>query len=292
VTMMRKTTCVVWLCVLGLLVVQASAASSASSLPSRKLLQEQQSDYNQGLDVCIPGTEEMSVLDRISTDPQFSTFYGIIDTFGLGSLLDSTSNKVTVFAPTNEAWAAAFVDNVEKKELSFDLLDQFGDKYGDDADAKNLMLQIVKYHIVPQVLDYDNLVNGEEFTTLWDGDTLLVRNTSSGLQIVGDFTWANIQIDDIYACNGVVNSIDYVLAPNSAAAQFKKIDYEGSRRKLSQACDTCDDVDTDDADDDDDVDNELANLAVLEALALADDDQSDYTDGDADGLFETDRRRS
>jgi len=287
VTMMRKTTCVVWLCVLGLLVVQASAASSASSLPSRKLLQEQQSDYNQGLDVCIPGTEEMSVLDRISTDPQFSTFYGIIDTFGLGSLLDSTSNKVTVFAPTNEAWAAAFVDYVSKRELSFDLLDQFGDKYGDDADAKQLMLELVKYHIVPQVLDYDNLVEGEELTTLWDRDTLLVQKKLG--RISGDVTWAAVERKNMFVCNGVVNAMDYVLVPNSAVAQFKKIDYDGSRRKLSQACDTCDD-DTANAFDADDT--ELANLVVLETLALADDDLSDYTDGDGDGLSETDRRRS
>ena len=136
-----------------------------------------------------------SIVDIAAGDPQFSILVEAVTAAGLLAAVQ-TPGPLTVFAPTNDAFAAALTALGMTKEQLF-------------ADTA-LLTKILTYHVVPgAVLAADVLMlNGQEVTTLGgltfkvtiDGDKVMV-NTS------------NVIKTDILASNGVVHVIDAVLVP-------------------------------------------------------------------------------
>ncbi|MFC3562123.1 fasciclin domain-containing protein [Pedobacter jamesrossensis] len=110
-------------------------------------------------------------------------------------LVETLSGKgpFTVFAPTNEAFAAipkATLDGLMKPEMKADLS------------------KILTYHVVPGALKAADLKDGEELTTV-QGGKLKVSVKDGKVMING----ANVTVADVISSNGVTHVIDGVLMP-------------------------------------------------------------------------------
>ena len=125
-----------------------------------------------------------------------------------GGLVDTLEGKgpFTVFAPTNEAFAAlpaGTVDTLLKPE------------------NKTMLDKILTYHVVPRrldsaVLDQDIKKGGgkAELKTV-EGGKLTVTGSGKNLMVMDEKgNSANVTIADVIQSNGVIMVIDKVLMPN------------------------------------------------------------------------------
>jgi transforming growth factor-beta-induced protein len=122
---------------------------------------------------------------------------------GLGSTLLS-ADAITVFAPTNDAFAAALTA-FGATDLN-DLVVKLGG-------AENLET-VLGYHVVPAVAFSSNLQASNTFTTV-SGQQLTVARSGNNVTVT-DFAGnvANVVTADVAIENGVVHVIDKVLIPD------------------------------------------------------------------------------
>ena len=141
-----------------------------------------------------------TVVDVAASNPDFSTLVSAVEAAGLAETL-SGEGPFTVFAPTNEAFAAA----VESMGVSEEELLANPDLSG-----------ILTYHVVPQeLLAADVLAAVEagggtaEVETV-NGEMLTVEVVDGNVMLNGS---ATVTSTDLQAGNGVVHVIDAVLLP-------------------------------------------------------------------------------
>ncbi|MEN9506743.1 MAG: hypothetical protein RI958_2669 [Actinomycetota bacterium] len=148
----------------------------------------------------IAPTASAAESDPIATiaagDAQFSTLVAAASAAGLVGAIDSCEDgPVTVFAPTNEAFAAALT----KLGLTAEQL---------LADTATLTA-VLKYHIVPGKVDAATVVGLTKATTL-NGKDIAISVSGSSVTLNGS---VNVVATDIMACNGIIHVIDGVLLP-------------------------------------------------------------------------------
>jgi uncharacterized surface protein with fasciclin (FAS1) repeats len=133
-----------------------------------------------------------NIVGVASGDPQFSTLVSLIKKAGLVNALSGTS-KLTVFAPTNAAFA-----KLSKPTLQ---------KVGSD---KKLLTSILTYHVVKGAVPASKVValDGKSVKTL-NGRSIKIR-VSAGKVYVNK---AQVTKTDVKASNGVIHVIDRVLIP-------------------------------------------------------------------------------
>ncbi|RMG90160.1 MAG: fasciclin domain-containing protein [Chloroflexi bacterium] len=115
--------------------------------------------------------------------------------------LSDPDAELTVFAPTDEAFAA--------------LIDALGEEAFNDilADSETLT-NILLYHVVPGVVMAEDVVMLENETavdTLLEGDPIIVTFDDDGNVFVDG---AQVIVTDIKAANGVIHVIDAVIVPD------------------------------------------------------------------------------
>jgi uncharacterized surface protein with fasciclin (FAS1) repeats len=124
-----------------------------------------------------------------------------------GGLVDTLSSKgpFTVFAPTNEAFAALPAGTVQT------LL---------KPENKGVLVKVLTYHVVPgrlTALDLAKAVDqggGKATLKTVEGDALIVSRGSNGLAITDDKgNVAHVTIGDVMQSNGVIHVVDSVLMP-------------------------------------------------------------------------------
>ncbi|NRG16475.1 fasciclin domain-containing protein [Rhizobiales bacterium] len=127
----------------------------------------------------------------------FNTLLAAAQAAGLADAL-ATTDGLTVFAPTDEAFAAlpeGTVENLLKPE------------------NKDQLVAILSYHVVPQKIMSGQISDGsaEVATLKGSGDmTITVEKTASGVTVDG----ANVVTADVEADNGVIHVIDKVILPS------------------------------------------------------------------------------
>lgn len=125
-----------------------------------------------------------------SGNPDFSTLVAAVQAAGLVETLQGPG-PFTVFAPTNEAFAAlpaGLVDALLKPE------------------NKDTLVKILTYHVVPGKVMAADVTAGDVATV--EGESITV-STDGGVK-VND---ANVTATDVAASNGVIHVIDAVLVP-------------------------------------------------------------------------------
>ncbi len=153
--------------------------------PSTTPMSEAPMSEAPGSDAAAAGT----IVDVASSNPDFSTLVTAVQAAGLAETL-SGEGPFTVFAPTNEAFAAVPAEVLDK------LL----------AD-KEALTKVLTYHVVPgQVMAAD--VTPGDVTTV-EGSPATISDDAGTLKI-GD---ATIVATDVAASNGVIHVIDAVLVP-------------------------------------------------------------------------------
>ncbi|RZJ71682.1 MAG: fasciclin domain-containing protein [Flavobacterium sp.] len=133
-----------------------------------------------------------NIVENALGSSDHTTLVSAVKAAGLVETL-SGAGPFTVFAPTNEAFAAvpkATLDNLMKPEMKADLT------------------KVLTYHVVPGALKAADLKDGQELTTV-QGQKLKVSIANGQVKING----ANVTIADVVSSNGVTHVIDGVLMP-------------------------------------------------------------------------------
>ena len=146
-------------------------------------------------DVLVPD-EALDVLE-IAKKSGASTIANLIAQTGLAKTLQTNEN-LTLFAPSDEA-----VANLENLP----------------TDPAELM-KILTYHVVPTKIQTSDVYNDKQLDTL-NGDKKIRINEYTTTFSFGKESWswvqtvqcANVQTNNIQACNGVIYIIDKVLTP-------------------------------------------------------------------------------
>jgi transforming growth factor-beta-induced protein len=138
-------------------------------------------------------TFQPNIMDIVAADDRFDTLEAAVKAANLADTLASADNTFTVFAPTDDAFAA-LPDYLIEALL---------------ADPGGALTEILLYHVVPGSLDSAAVLGSRSLATA-QGDSLNV-NLRNGSPYVND---SMIIITDIPAKNGVIHVIDAVLVPD------------------------------------------------------------------------------
>merc|ERR1712174_73806 len=111
--------------------------------------------------------------DTAASVPEFSTLVAALNASGLVDALSDPSTKLTVFAPTNDAFANLFSDfNVTAEE---------------GLANQKFLSDVLKFHVVGDVKAFADLTDGETLPTLLEGESLGVNTTTVSSPIYGAF---------------------------------------------------------------------------------------------------------
>jgi uncharacterized surface protein with fasciclin (FAS1) repeats len=159
-----------------------------------------------------------TIVDVAAANKSFSTLVSLVQAAGLVDALSGTS-ELTVFAPTNKAFAALekAVPGVTKALTN--------------PKNKKLLVQVLKYHVVAGEILSPAAVDAAKAKT--EVPTLLGKNANGRLALgfVGGkiklsdsagLNTATVVIADVDAANGVIHAINKVVVPKSVAAALRK----------------------------------------------------------------------
>jgi uncharacterized surface protein with fasciclin (FAS1) repeats len=145
------------------------------------------------------GDDAGTIVDIAASNPDFSTLVAAVTEADLAETL-SGEGPFTVFAPTDEAFAAA--------------LDALGIT-AEELLANPALGDILTYHVLPaEVMSSD--LDPEQTVETVQGEEVTITVDDSGAMIND----ATIVQTDIEASNGVIHVIDAVLLPPTVAAEL------------------------------------------------------------------------
>lgn len=151
------------------------------------------------LAACGGGSDEPNnVVDLVATDPKFSILSEAVAAADLGATLQG-AGPFTVFAPTNDAFAALLAElGVTKAQLLAD---------------KPLLTAVLTYHVLPARVAKADVPAGRPITTV-QGGIFKVDAVGSDLVITdGRNRASKIIATDTAAPNGLIHTVDKVLLP-------------------------------------------------------------------------------
>jgi uncharacterized surface protein with fasciclin (FAS1) repeats len=138
-------------------------------------------------------TEEVQLGTVVDVATQAGTFSTLVAAIGAAELAATLSSEgpFTVFAPTDEAFAALPAGVLDALLL---------------PENKATLARILTYHVLPGKVFAANVVDGEVATV--EGSNVSF-STTEGVKVNG----ANVVATDIAASNGVIHVIDAVILP-------------------------------------------------------------------------------
>lgn len=150
--------------------------------------------------VIVPPSQ--SLVEIAAGNADFSELVSLVlaaDPAVVAALSDASANGLTVFAPTNAAFAELYTAIPKEALLS--------------PENKTLLTNVLLYHVVPRRVFSTDLpnVNGPVATA---SSATVTFNLSNGAQVDGGGSEpSNITAANILATNGVIHVIDRVLLP-------------------------------------------------------------------------------
>ena len=133
---------------------------------------------------------EGNIADVAMASDSFETLITALETAGLATML-SGGGPYTIFAPTDEAFAALPEGAVEKLLM---------------PESREVLAQILTYHVVPGELTAADLVSGSVATVEGSEVTVAIEETVKVNE-------ATVITPDIPASNGIIHAIDRVIMP-------------------------------------------------------------------------------
>jgi uncharacterized surface protein with fasciclin (FAS1) repeats len=141
-------------------------------------------------------TKSNTLAKVIEDDASFSTLKDAVKAAGLEEQLQQSTPPVTIFAPTNEAFARL-------PDGTLDRLLQ--------PENRETLRQILSYHLIAGNVTSADITPGE--TNSVGGQPLTMVRDSSGVTVNG----VKVIKPDIAASNGVIHAVDQVLIPPGTA---------------------------------------------------------------------------
>ena len=163
-------------------------------------------------------TATSSIASVAAATPTLSTLVAALTKAGMVESLSNSSVVATVFAPTDDAFAAYLTKNgLTAQQL---------------LDSPNLK-SILKYHIVSGVAAKStDLMNGQSVPTKLGGAPLTV-DLSKGVVIKGTESSANVIKADVPAGAAVVHVVDAVLVPSTANIADAKAKWDAKKMNMT-----------------------------------------------------------
>jgi transforming growth factor-beta-induced protein len=139
------------------------------------------------------GNAGVTIMEVLAEDGRFETLINLLTAAGLDDTLNNTNDTFTLFAPTDEAFAAAPDFLVEKWT----------------ADPEGELNTILSYHIVGDPLYSDQIAN-DDYIPTWEGRPLIVTfDEQDGLLL----NHQSLATADMLASNGIIHAVSEVLVP-------------------------------------------------------------------------------
>ncbi len=189
---------------------------------------------------------EPNIVDITASNDDFDTLHTAIVAAGLADTLASADNSFTVFAPTDDAFAAL---EAAMPGITATLL----------ADPEGALTQVLLYHAVAGEQDSSAVLGTSSLTTL-QGEDLAV-SLQDGAPYVDN---SQIVVTDIQAKNGIIHVIDAVLVPDAVASALAASD--DAAMDDDMAMEEADEMDSAEMDDDA-MDDESADEATGQTIA-------------------------
>ncbi|MGL4611815.1 MAG: fasciclin domain-containing protein [Trueperaceae bacterium] len=142
----------------------------------------------------LESNEEITVLQGLQEDENFSTLVSLLESSGLSEQL-SSSSSITLFAPTNQAF-----DTLGEEQLN---------ALSTDSTALTEVLQMHVSQGEYLVLDLDKSEEGA--VSSLSGEPYAIEQSASGLSVNGA-DLISTDVDNVYS-NGVVHAISNVVLP-------------------------------------------------------------------------------
>lgn len=133
------------------------------------------------------------IVDIAVGNGSFNTLVAAVQAADLVDVLKS-DGPFTVFAPTDEAFAALPAGTVESLLL---------------PENKEQLISILTYHVVPGTVMASDVMNKQTSATTVEGSSVRINALQGGVKVDG----ANVVAADIVADNGVIHVIDKVILP-------------------------------------------------------------------------------
>ena len=143
----------------------------------------------------MTGEEVGTIVDVAASIDDFSTLVAAVQAAGLVETL-SSEGPFTVFAPTNEAFAAAL-----------EALGITADELLADTDT---LTEILTYHVVAGAVDAETAISLDGQTAETVNGAEISINVVDGNVVIND---ATVTTADVMASNGIIHVIDTVLLP-------------------------------------------------------------------------------
>jgi uncharacterized surface protein with fasciclin (FAS1) repeats len=157
----------------------ASPSASAAPLVAENLVAESKAKARK------------NVVETAAADPRFSTLVAAVQAAGLQEALATTEN-ITVFAPTNEAFAALPAGTLEALLL---------------LENREQLIAILTYHVLPSKVMAADVRSGEVPTL--NGAPLTIKVAQGRVKAGG----AEVIATDVKASNGVIHVVNRVIMP-------------------------------------------------------------------------------
>jgi uncharacterized surface protein with fasciclin (FAS1) repeats len=150
-------------------------------------------------DVAPPPAPLKNIVETAQANPDFSILVEAVVAADLVTTLSAPGGTLTVFAPTNAAFAALLTElGVTKEQLLAD---------------KPLLTAVLTYHVLPTRVFKAGIPLGEHITTA-EGGFFKIDEVGTAFVITdGRNRASNITATDIKANNGIIHAIDKVLLP-------------------------------------------------------------------------------
>ena len=149
-----------------------------------------------------------NVMEVVDNSDDHTTLEALVKRAGLVTALETTTTKLTLFAPTDTAFTAVPTGDLKTK-LTADPI---------DANHKALLQDVLKFHVISAdtaTLAADLPATATAVETLSTGHKLILKDVAP--QIKAGTVEATVSTPDITADNGVVHFIDKVLFPPSCS---------------------------------------------------------------------------
>lgn len=140
---------------------------------------------------------KMNIVETAVSAGKFNTLVAAVKAAGLAEAL-SGPGPFTVFAPTDEAFAALPAGTVES------LL---------KPENKETLAKILKFHVIQGEVKAEQVVKMQESSATLAGQTFAINVQDGKVKIGNDKAMANVVKTDIKATNGVIHVIDAVIMP-------------------------------------------------------------------------------
>ena len=170
--------------------VLRKSALVAAALAALLTLSACSSDSDTASESMTEETTVGTIVDVASADATFSTLVAAVSAAGLVETLSGTG-PFTVFAPTNDAFAALPAGVLDALLL---------------PENKAVLTQILTYHVVAAKVMAADVTDGDVATV--EGQTIKL-STTEGVTVNG----ALVVAADVAASNGVIHAIDAVILP-------------------------------------------------------------------------------